>query len=172
MKQQITRRENFVSPYGDKSHLLRRDNTTIERMAGTLMHAEVQTPAEIDGRSLAALETVSERSTPVQRSQATAILGGVVLVAIMLMAVALRMIGASGGAVGVFFLLAVFVDIGVCLYLNAEYSPIGGERFKARTYRQIRKLEISADVEKSQMKFQAFMAVLNRTQGGDHDADN
>lgn len=157
--------DTFVTPYGDKSHLLRREGGAVERMAQQVMALEVQTSAEVDAQAIRAMETVSEKSTPSDRAYATAILGGVLLLALGGVVLALWLLGAGGAIIGGVFILGAVVSVVVLLWLNAEYSPIGAERYKARTYHRIRALEIDADVQKAEMKYRAFMEVLGRVYG-------
>lgn len=153
---------NFVTPYGDKSQFLRRDNTAIERIAASVMNVESSTPAEVDASAIRAMETVSEKSTPLARAWATAILGGVMLLAIGGVILTLWLVGVGGAAIGATFIVVVVVSVIVLLWLNAEYSPIGGERYKARTYQHIRRMEIEADVQKSHLKYRAFIEMMER----------
>ena len=139
--------------------LVRVDGGHISRIAESTL-APAPTNSEIDAAALRSLETVSEKSTPVDRAWGVAIKAGVVVVVVAFATHALGRAGASGLQAGLFFALVTLGGVGYLYRLDYSHSPIGGERRKAELFAGIRHHEIDSNERVSLAKLAAYTKTL------------
>lgn len=123
---------------------------------------QLPTNAETDGRALAAIESVSERSTPEQRAWATGIkmmLGmGTSAVVVIVLAIA----GLDVVTLAIIEVVGCIIAFVIALWLDQRDSPLATERHKATEYSKIRRDEISSQ----ERMFNRRMDTLERIVGG------
>lgn len=136
----------------------------IQRIAESALQSP--TNAEIDAAALRSLETVSEKSTPMDRALATVTKSGAIVAVSLMATYALGVAGATGGQAALFFIVLVLGGVGTLYKLDAEYSPIGGERHKATLFAGIRHHEIDSNERVALAKLDAYQKTLERVYGG------
>lgn len=125
------------------------------------------TQGEIDGTALRAMETVSERSTPVQRALSVGILAGILVVMGIIVCFVLWLAGAPGSAMLVLFAVVVVVAVVVAYLDGNRFSPTGVERYKAGQYTKIRLSEIASQERIVLAKLNVYERILERVYGSD-----
>lgn len=134
----------------------------------TLQHAS---PQQVDAMALASMKTASESSTPITRGIGIAIKGAFVAVFSLIASAALWVAGASGAQVAMFFLVLSIVGVALVFWLDATHSPIGGERYKAKTYKQLEMHRIDTDKDIALAKIDAYLETVRIVYGQtDNDA--
>lgn len=147
-----------------QSPVVRIEGAHVQRIAESALQSP--TNSEIDAAALRSLETVSEKSTPVDRSVGVVIKSGA-FVAVSLMATyALGVAGAPGWVAAIFFIVLILGGVGTLYKLDAEFSPIGGERRKAELFAGIRHHEIDSNERVALAKLEAYQRTLERVYGG------
>lgn len=131
----------------------------IQRIAESTL-APAPTNGEIDGAALRSLETVSEKSTPVDRAWGVAIKSIVIVLVTLWATFALGRAGATALQAGVFFALVTLGGVGFLYWLDYTHSPIGGERHKATLFAGIRHHEIDSNERVSLAKLAAYQKTL------------
>ena len=153
-----------------QSPVVRIEGAHVQRIAECAL--QNTTNGEIDAAALRSLETVSEKSTPMQRALATVVKSGAVVAVSLMATYALGVAGATGGQAAIFFIVLVLGSVGALYKFDAEFSPIGGERYKAKLFAGIRHHEIDSNERISLAKLRAYQETLERVYGGaNHDTD-
>ncbi len=150
-----------------RQNVIRIDANNIQRMAETAM--QPVTTGEIDANALRSVQAVSEKSTPVNRAQATILKAAAALVGTAIISWAMTKAGVdsgiSWGIFGTMFLGAIS-----WLYRSDNaFSPLGVERYKATEYRKIRHAEIASNERVQLAKLDAYMKTLERVTNHDND---
>ena len=143
---------------------LRVEGAHIQKIAESALQSP--TNSELDAAALRSLETVSEKSTPMDRALATVTKSGAIVAVSLMATYALGVAGAPGWVAAIFFIVLVLGGVGTLYKLDAEYSPIGAERFKAAKYASIRHHEIDSNERVSLAKLDAYQKTLERVYGG------
>lgn len=155
---------NYLPAQVTRGPAVRIDGAHVQRIAETALQAP--TNAEMDGAALAALETVSEKSTPISRAGGVAIKSGAIVAIAGIVALPTQLLGASGGLT--WWIFAIFAVVGVLAvnWLDYRHSPIGGERHKATLFAGIRHHEIDSNERVALAKLAAYQQTLERVYGG------
>lgn len=150
--------------------VVRVEGAHVQRIAESAL--QQPTNGAIDGAALRSLETVSEKSTPVQRALGVVIKGVLVAFVASLATLGLGKAGASGAQAWSFFTIVIVVGVALLYWLDYTHSPIGGERHKAKLFAGIRHHEIEANERVSLAKLEAYQRTLEKVYGGaNHDED-
>ncbi|TXG77459.1 hypothetical protein E6Q11_02735 [Candidatus Dojkabacteria bacterium] len=99
-------------------------------------------------------ETVSERSTPVQRALSVGIVAGMFVIVALIVCFAFWLAGAPDSVTYIMFGAAVVLATLLVYFDSNKHSPTGVERFKASQYTKIRLAEIDSDEAVSMAKIQ------------------
>lgn len=150
-----------------KTPVVRIEGAHVQRIAESALQAP--TNAEIDATALRSLETVSEKSTPVQRAVGVVIKGGLIIFVASLATFALGRAGATGGQAAFFFVAVILGGVAVLYWLDYSHSPIGGERYKAKLFAGIRHHEIDSNERVALAKLEAYQRTLEKVYGNDND---
>jgi len=150
-----------------QSPVVRIEGSHVQRIAESALQSP--TNSEIDAAALRSLETVSEKSTPMDRALATVVKSGAVVAVSLMATYALGVAGATGGQAALFFIVLVLGGVGALYKFDAEFSPIGGERYKAKLFAGIRHHEIDSNERVSLAKLRAYQETLERVYGGQND---
>lgn len=152
-----------------QSPVVRIEGSHVQRIA----ESALQTPSnsEIDAAALRSLETVSEKSTPMQRALATVTKSGAIVAVSLMATYALGVAGAPGWVAAIFFIVLILGGVGTLYRLDADYSPIGGERHKATLFAGIRHHEIDSNERVALAKLEAYAKTLERVYGHDDDRE-
>lgn len=118
---------------------------------------------EIDGSALRGLETVSEKSTPVMRAQATVLKAAVALAGTAIIAWAMVKAGVDSSIGWAIFCTMLLSALTWLTRSDNIFSPLGVERHKATEYRRIRVEEIRSAERVQVAKINTYMALLDRT---------
>lgn len=127
------------------------------------------TNGQIDGSALAALETVSEKSTPIDRTLAWGIVGLVCIAVCAIVSFAMNQAGLNSTGAWIVFGVSTLISIAVTYQLSNVYSPTGVERFKSGKYTEIRHHEIDSNERISMKKLEIFERVLGVAYATDED---
>jgi len=157
----------FVPAVMTQRSAVRIDGGHVQRIAESALASP--TNGEIDAAALRSLETVSEKSTPVHRAYAVAIKSGVVVVIALFATYAFGVAGAPGWLAAICFIVLILGGVGALYRYDAEFSPIGGERYKARLFADIRHHEIDSNERVSLAKLEAYTATLAKVYGDQND---
>lgn len=111
-------------------------------LTSDLLH--LPTSGEIDGRALAALEAVSEKSTPEQRARATGLKMMMGMGTSALIVIVLALAGLDVVTLAVIEVIGCIIAFGIALWLDQRDSPLATERHKASQYAKIRRDEIAS----------------------------
>lgn len=120
------------------------------------------TNGETDGRALAAIESVSERSTPEQRARATGIKMMLGMGASAIVVIVLAIVGLDVVTLGIIEVIGCVIAFVVALWLDQRDSPLSTERHKATEYSKIRRWEIASQ----ERMFNRRMDTLEKIMGG------
>lgn len=150
-----------------QSPVVRIEGAHVQRIAESALQSP--TNGEIDAAALRSLETVSEKSTPMDRALATVVKSGAVVAVSLMATYALGVAGATGGQAALFFIVLVLGGVGALYKFDAEFSPIGGERYKAKLFAGIRHHEIDSNERVSLAKLEAYTKTLEKVYGGQND---
>ena len=123
---------------------------------------QMPTNGETDGRALAAIESVSERSTPEQRARATGIKMMLGMGASAIVVIVLAIVGLDVVTLGIIEVIGCVIAFVVALWLDQRDSPLSTERHKATEYSKIRRWEIASQ----ERMFNRRMDTLERIMGG------
>lgn len=148
-----------------QSPVVRIEGAHVQRIAESALQAP--TNSEIDAAALRSLETVSEKSTPIDRALGVAIKSGVVVAVALIATYGLGRAGATGGQAAFFFVVVILAGVGVLYWLDYAHSPIGGERHKASLFAGIRHHEIDSNERIALAKLKAYTETLERVYGND-----
>lgn len=122
-----------------------------------------------DALALRSLETATEVSTPTQRAVATNLRAAGLLVAVGLVAFALRVAGAPAAFSAIGFAALLVAGYVWIVRLDHNHSPAGIERRKVDTYGAIRQAEIGAQERIALAKLKAYMQIVEKTYGRHHE---
>lgn len=163
--------ENYVPAVAraTRQPIVRIEGAHVQRIAESAL--QQHTNSEIDAAALRSLETVSEKSTPVQRAFGVVIKGALVGFVAALATLGLGKAGASGAQAWSFFVIVLVVGVAMLYWLDYTHSPIGGERHKAKLFAGIRHHEIEANERVSLAKLEAYQRTLEKVYGGQNDDD-
>ncbi len=150
-----------------KTPVVRIEGAHVQRIAESALQAP--TNSEIDAAALRSLETVSEKSTPMDRALATVTKSGAVVAVSLMATYALGVAGAPAWMAAIFFIVVVLGGVGVLYRLDYTYSPIGGERHKADLFAGIRHHEIDSGERIALAKLEAYTRTLEKVYGNDND---
>lgn len=157
-------RNNYLPATTGRAPVVRMEGAHVQRIAESAL--EAPTNSEIDAAALRSLETVSEKSTPMDRALATVTKSGAVVAVSLMATYALGVAGAPGWVAAIFFIVLVLGGVGTLYRLDAHYSPIGGERRKAELFAGIRHHEIDSNERIALAKLRAYQETLERVYGG------
>lgn len=163
--------ENYVPAVAKavRQPVVRIEGAHVQRIAESAL--QQHTNSEIDAAALRSLETVSEKSTPVQRALGVVIKGVLVAFVASLATLGLGKAGASGAQAWSFFVIVIVVGVALLYWLDYLHSPIGGERHKAKLFAGIRHHEIDSNERVSLAKLEAYQRTLEKVYGANHDED-
>lgn len=150
-----------------QSPVVRIEGAHVQRIAESAL--QTPTNSEIDAAALRSLETVSEKSTPLDRALATVVKSGAVVAVALMATYAFGVAGAPGWVAAIFFIVLTLGGVGTLYRLDAHYSPIGGERHKATLFANIRHHEIDSNERVALAKLRAYQETLEKVYGGGHD---
>lgn len=150
-----------------QSPVVRIEGAHVQRIAESALQAP--TNSEIDAAALRSLETVSEKSTPVDRALGVAIKSGVIVAVALIATYGLGRAGATGGQAAFFFVVVILAGVAVLYWLDYTHSPIGGERHKASLFAGIRHHEIDSNERVALAKLEAYTKTLEKVYGGQDD---
>ncbi len=150
-----------------QSPVVRIEGAHVQRIAESALQSP--TNSEIDAAALRSLETVSEKSTPMQRALATVTKSGAIVAVSLMATYALGVAGAPGWVAAIFFIVLILGGVGTLYKLDADYSPIGGERHKATLFAGIRHHEIDSNERVALAKLEAYAKTLERVYSHDDD---
>lgn len=159
-------RYDLQSSYTAAGREVRVEGAHLQRIAESTL-APAPTNGEIDGAALRSLETVSEKSTPVDRAWGVAIKSIVIVLVTLWATYALGRAGATGLQTGLFFALVTLGGVGYLYRLDYSHSPIGGERRKAELFAGIRHHEIDSNERVALAKLSAYTKTLETVYGND-----
>lgn len=163
--------ENYVPAVAKavRQPVVRIEGAHVQRIAESAL--QQHTNSEIDAAALRSLETVSEKSTPVDRAVGVVIKGGLVVIVAVLATIGLGNAGANSGQTWGFFTILIIAGCAMLYWMDYTHSPIGGERHKAKLFANIRHHEIDANERVSLAKLEAYTRTLEKVYGGHHDDD-
>lgn len=148
---------NYVPGPGPSREVVQLDP---QRMAETVF--QPMSYGEIDGSALRGLETVSEKSTPMNRALATSVKSGVALVGTAIIAWAMTKAGVDSSIGWALFCLMLLTALTWLSRSDNIFSPLGVERHKATEYRKIRVEELRSSERVQVAKINAYMTILDR----------
>lgn len=168
-KNRYDNQTNYL-PAVQQSPVVRIEGAHVQRIAESALQSP--TNSEIDAAALRSLETVSEKSTPLDRALATVVKSGAVVTVCLFATYAFGLAGATGGQAAVFFIVLVLGGVGALYRYDAEFSPIGGERHKATLFANIRHHEIDSNERVALAKLRAYQETLEKVYGGGNHDEN
>lgn len=158
---------NYLPAKAGRTPVVRIEGAHVQRIAESALQSP--TNSEIDAAALRSLETVSEKSTPMDRALATVVKSGAIVAVSLMATYALGVAGATGGQAALFFIVLVLGGVGALYKFDAEFSPIGGERYKAKLFAGIRHHEIDSNERVALAKLKAYQETLAKVYSHDHD---
>jgi hypothetical protein len=119
---------NYLPATARRAPVVRIEGSHVQRIAESALQSP--TNSEVDAAALRSLETVSEKSTPMDRALATITKSGAIVAVSLMATYALGVAGATGGQAALFFIVLVLGGVGALYKFDAEFSPLAGSATK------------------------------------------
>jgi hypothetical protein len=148
---------NFVATYAQP------DTALVQRVADAAL--QPSSPTETLAQGIASQRALSETSTPVARAQGIVMTGTFVVAFALVASYGLRVVGASGGQVFLFFVTLSIVGVAMVFRLDYSHSPTGTERHKVNRFAETEMHRIDASKEVDLAKVAAFSEMVRVVYG-------